>query len=281
MEGYNLPTQTWTTVKNPEGFTFNVIEYLPPGFNPKKKYPVLFAPYGGPNAQETTKTFRTTVDWKNYLASDPELQYIIVIVDGRGTGYQGRKHRAAVTKQLGKLEAEDQLFVAKEWRKKKYVDADHIAIWGWSFGGYLSGKVAELNSGVFSLAIMTAPVTDWRFYDTLYTERYMKSAATNQAGYLETSIRKPEGFKNIKGGFLIQHGTGDDNVHFQNSAVLVDKLLQEGVKPHRMQSSFFPDSDHGISFHGAQAYLYRELASELYEEKIRKGDGTRGHQWEL
>lgn len=151
---YVLPKVSYTTVKTPSGHELNVREVLPANFDPRKKYPVLFTPYGGPGAQEVSKSYYK-LGYKLFLASDPELQYILVTVDNRGTGFKGREFRALVAGKLGKLEAEDQVFAARQWAAKKYVDKDHIAIWGWSYGGYLAAKVIETNSGVFSLGLST------------------------------------------------------------------------------------------------------------------------------
>src|SRR5690606_20240621 len=123
-------------------------------------------------------------------------------------------------------------------------------------------------------------VSDWRFYDTLYTERYMKRLEENAEGYAETAVRKPEGFKKVAGGFLIQHGTGDDNVHYQHAAVLVDVLTQAGVEPDKMRMHAFTDSDHSINFHGATKFLYKQLADELYAEKVRRPGPERKHSWD-
>lgn len=120
-------------------------------------------------------------------------------------------------------------------------------------------------------------MSDWRFYDTMYTERYMGTLLTNADGYAASAVKKVDGFKNVAGGFLVQHGTGDDNVHFQNSAALVDTLISAGVSPEKMHVQWFTDSDHGISFHGASKYLYKQLAKTLYTEKQR--EGVEKHQW--
>jgi dipeptidyl-peptidase-4 len=215
LAGYNLPQTRYSELKI-GNYSLNVREILPAGFNKNKKYPVLFDPYGGPGAQQVSKAWQTP-GWRTYISSDPELEYIIVTVDGRGTGYQGRAFRSLVTRQLGKLEAEDQVLAAREWGRKAYVDKRHMVIWGWSFGGYLTGKVVERNDGVFSVGIITAPVSDWRFYDSVYTERYMKldTEQGNRKGYEESRIGNAGGFKEVKGGVLVQHGSGDDNVHFQ------------------------------------------------------------------
>ena len=134
---------------------------------------------------------------------------------------------------------------------------------GWSYGGYLSSKVLELNSDVFSFGMITAPVSDWRFYDSMYTERYMKTLSTNAAGYNTSAVVDAEGFKNVRGGFLVQHGTGDDNVHFQNSAVLVDTLTAAQVGPGKMHVQWFTDSDHSINFHGATTLVYKQVSSTV------------------
>ncbi|CUS10776.1 unnamed protein product, partial [Tuber aestivum] len=160
LSAYSLPKISWSKLKHPDGYELNFLEHLPPNFRKGKKYPVLFDIYGGPGSQLTGKTFRRTVDFNAYLGSDPELEYIVVTVDNRGTGYKGRKFRTMVAGQLGKLESEDQVWAAKEYGKRDYVDVGKISIWGSSYGGYLTGKVLELDSGAFSLGIMTAPVTD-------------------------------------------------------------------------------------------------------------------------
>ncbi|KAA8901294.1 dipeptidyl aminopeptidase B [Sphaerosporella brunnea] len=278
LSAYKLPTIKYHELQHPDGYSLNVKEILPPNFDPRKKYPVLFDPYGGPGAQQVTKVY-TVVGWRHYIASDPELEYVVVTVDNRGTGFKGRAFRSLVTRQLGKLETEDQVWAAKEWAKKSYVDSNHIAMWGWSYGGYLTSKVIETNSGVFSLGMITAPVSDWRFYDSMYAERYMKTLEMNPDGYKESAVCKSEGFKNIPGDVLIQHGTGDDNVHFQHSAVLVDTLMLAGVPPQKMDVQWFTDSDHNIRFHAATTFLYKQLTGKLFAEKNRKTE-TR-HQWSM
>lgn len=276
---YELPKVSWFEIKHPDGYSFNVMQRLPPGFNPSKKYPVLFDPYGGPDSQQTAKTFRQ-VDWRGYIASDPDLEYIILTVDNRGTAYRGRAYRATVARQLGKLEPIDQTYAASWYAKKNsFVDSTKIAIMGWSYGGYLAAKTVELNSDVFSFAIITAPVSDWRFYDSMYTERYNKKLTENLIGYQETAVRNTTGFKNIRGGFLIQHGTGDDNVHFQNSAVLVDTLTFGGVGPKKFHTQWFTDATHNINQRGQTTLVWKQMARYLWLEKQRK-DGEPAHQFD-
>lgn len=277
---FNLPNITFFELEHPDGYALNVMQRLPANFNPHKKYPVLFTPYGGPNSQEVTKTWQS-LNWNAYIASDPELQYITYTVDNRGTGYRGRKYRSAVTGQLGKLEPLDQIWAAEELiRRHSFIDANRIGMWGWSYGGYLTAKTLEVDSGVFTLGLITAPVSDWRFYDSIYTERYMKTLQGNRDGYLETAVHETTGFKNVAGGFSILHGTGDDNVHYQHAAALIDLLVGDGVSPEKMKMFAFTDSDHSIRYNGASAYIYKYLTERLYDEAQRKvHKDALVHQW--
>ena len=180
---------------------------------------------------------------------------------------------------MGDLEAQDQIWAAKELAKNSWVDSEHIGIFGWSYGGYLSSKVVEVGDDIISFALITAPVSDWRFYDSIYTERYMKLPEDNVEGYNKSRVHDATGFKNIAGGVVIQHGTGDDNVHFQNSAALVDLLMGARVTPEKMQNTFFTDSDHSIVYNNGGKFLYRQLTKKIYEEKHREGDSKGKHQW--
>ncbi|KAK0727785.1 dipeptidyl peptidase IV N-terminal region-domain-containing protein [Lasiosphaeria miniovina] len=278
LQTYRLPNITYLELAHPAGYTLNAMLRLPANFSPAKTYPVLLTPYGGPNAQQVTKGF-ASLNWNAYIASDPELEYITLTVDNRGTGFKGRAFRSLVAGRLGELEAADQIWAAKELAKNPWVDAAKIAIWGWSYGGYLAAKVVEAGDAIVSLGIATAPVADWRLYDSMYTERYMKTPSLNPAGYAASSVHDAAGFKSIAGGFLVQHGTGDDNVHFQNSAALVDLLMGAKVSPEKLAVAWFTDSDHSINYHNAGAYLYKQLSKKLFDEKARVGNSTSGHQW--
>ncbi|EJT72972.1 seprase [Gaeumannomyces tritici R3-111a-1] len=280
LQEYKLPNITYFELENPAGggYSLNVMQRLPANFDPAKKYPAIFIPYGGPNAQEVQKRF-SPLNWKAYVASDPELEYITYTVDNRGTGFRGRAFRSAVAGRLGTLEAEDQVFAARAIGERfAYVDAEHVAFFGHSYGGFLGAKVVELDSGVYTASLMGAPVTDWRFYDSMYTERYMKTPQTNGAGYNSTAVRRTAGFKNIKGGSWIFHGTGDDNVHYQNTAALVDLLVGERVPPSKLHFQAHTDSDHSIVYNGAGVFMYKTIIEALYQERNRKGDPLR-HQW--
>ncbi|KAF4333084.1 dipeptidyl-peptidase 4 [Fusarium beomiforme] len=153
-------------------------------------------------------------------------------------------------------------------------------MWGWSYGGYLTAKTVEVDSGVFSFGLITAPVSDWRFYDSIYTERYMKTLDENKDGYLETAVHKVDGFKNITGSFSILHGTGDDNVHYQHAAAMIDLLVGAGVSPEKMKMFAFTDSDHSIVYNGASPWIYKYLTARLYDEVKRQPKAKAlTHQW--
>lgn len=280
IDEYNLPNITYFELEHPDGYSMNVMQQLPPNFDPSKKYPVLFTPYGGPNSQRVIKSFQV-YSWAAYISSEPELQFITYTIDNRGTGFKGREYRATVTRQLGKLEPVDQIWAAEQLiAQNEFIDASKIGMWGHSYGGYLTAKTLEEDSGVFSFGMISAPVSDWRFYDTMYTERFMKTLEDNEEGYATTAVRNVEGFKNVAGTFSILHGTGDDNVHYQNAAALIDLLVGEGVSPEKMKIVTFTDSDHGFTYNGASLWRYRFQTKQLWDEVQRDPeDKELVHQW--
>ncbi|KAK3689352.1 dipeptidyl peptidase IV N-terminal region-domain-containing protein [Podospora appendiculata] len=279
LQTFKLPNITYHELDHPSGYKLNAMLRLPANFDPTKKYPVLLTPYGGPGAQQVTKSM-ASFNWNAYIASDPELEYITYTVDNRGTGSKGRAFRSLVASNLGELEAQDQIWAAKQLASANpWVDGERIGIWGWSYGGYLTAKVVEVGDPIISLGLATAPVSDWRFYDSMYTERYMKTTQLNAKGYAKSAVHNTAGFKSIAGSFLVQHGTGDDNVHFQNSAALVDLLMGDKVSPEKMSVTWFTDSDHNIRYHNDGQYLYKQLSKKLFEEKKRVGNSTGAHQW--
>ncbi|KKY30717.1 putative dipeptidyl aminopeptidase b [Diaporthe ampelina] len=252
---YELPIKIYGTV-SVDGVDLNYIERRPAHFNPKKKYPVLFYQYSGPGSQEVKKLFK-----QDFQSALTHHGYIVVTVDGRGTGFIGRKNRVVVRGQLGHWESHDQIAAAKHWASLSYVDASRIAIWGWSYGGYMALKTLEQDAGqTFSYGMAVAPVTDWRYYDSIYTERYMKTPQENAAGYDGTAISNATALaQNVR--FLVMHGTADDNVHVQNTLTLLDKLDQAGVSDYDVH--VFPDSDHSIYFHNANQIVYEKLQDWL------------------
>ncbi|KIV95468.1 hypothetical protein PV10_03122 [Exophiala mesophila] len=253
---HELPHQVFQNV-TVDGVTLQVVERRPPHFDPKKKYPVLFYLYGGPGSQMVNRRFH--VDFQSFIASS--LGYIVVTVDGRGTGFIGRKARTIIRNELGKYEARDQIETAKMWAAKSYVDANRMAIWGWSYGGFMTLKVLETDAGnTFQYGMAVAPVTDWRFYDSIYTERYMRTPQHNPDGYDRTAISNVTALsQNVR--FLIMHGVADDNVHMQNTLTLLDKFDLGGIENYDVH--FFPDSDHSIYFHNANHIVYDKLSTWL------------------
>lgn len=256
-EKYDLPTLRYGTLEV-DGVELNYIERLPPGFDESKKYPVLFHQYSGPGSQQVDKKFK--VDYQSYVASG--LGYIVVTVDGRGTGYIGRAARIIIREHLGLYESADQIAAGKHWAAKPYVDPERLAIWGWSFGGFNTLKTLEADAGqTFSYGVSVAPVTDWRFYDTIYTERFMRTPAENPDGYAGTAVSNVTALgESVR--FMVMHGVADDNVHYQNTLRLLERLDAEGVGGYDVH--FFTDSNHGIYFHGANGALYnREFFSSF------------------
>ncbi|KHO00612.1 dipeptidyl aminopeptidase [Metarhizium album ARSEF 1941] len=250
---HKLPILQYGTLQLPDGVSVNYLERRPPHFNPKKRYPILFQQYSGPKSQAVTKRF--AVDFQSYVASS--LGYLVVTVDPRGTGFLGRQHRVAVRSQLGLLEAQDHIAAAKHYASLPYVDPSRLAIWGWSYGGFQTLKTLEVDAGeTYSYGMAVAPVTDWRFYDSIYTERYMRLPQDNVAGYDASAVHNATALGMSK-RFLVMHGTADDNVHFQNSLKVLEYLDLAEIENYDVH--VFPDSDHSITFHGANRMVYDRL----------------------
>ena len=230
----------------------------PADFDATKKYPVLMNVYGGPNSQYATNDWDTfDMVWYQYLA---QHGYIIVCVDGRGTGERGEEFRKCTYMELGKLETEDQIETAKYLGAQSYVDSKRIGIWGWSYGGFEAALCMTKGADVFKAGIAVAPVTNWRNYDNIYTERYMRTPQENAAGYDDNS---PVKFvKKLKGKFLICHGMADDNVHFQNTVEMVDALVNAN-KQFDMQ--FYPNKNHGIYGGYTRYHLYKKMSEFIFE----------------
>lgn len=263
LETYVLPKVNFQVVDLIDKETGNIIkanamETLPLNFNPKNKYPVLFFVYGGPGSQLVQKRF--AVSFSAVVAA--ELNCVVVTVDGRGTGYNnhnsnGSKFKFTVRDKLGHYEPLDQIAAAKYWSEKSYVDSDNIAIWGWSYGGFMTLKTLETDlDNIFSYGVAIAPVTQWKFYDSIYTERYMRTPQENTDGYKIASIHDVSNFKNVK-KFFIGHGSGDDNVHIQNTLKLIDDFDQENVE--NFDFMIFPDSDHSIRYHNGNKIVYDRI----------------------
>lgn len=254
---YDLPPTIFGNVTLEDDLIVNYKESLPPHFDSEKQYPLLFFVYGGPGSQLVSKQF--AVSFSSVIAA--ELNAVVVTVDGRGTGFKGKKFRNIVRDNLGTHEVIDQVAAAKHWISRGYIDSERTAIWGWSYGGYMTLKTLENDQGdTFKYGMSVAPVTSWKLYDSVYTERYMHTPQQNPHGYEKSSVHDFEGFKNVK-RFLLMHGTGDDNVHFQNSLQLIDSFDLAGVENYDM--FVFPDSDHSIRWHNAGTIVYDRLFTWL------------------
>lgn len=267
LQKYALPERIFGVVdlgKDDAGddILANYVETFPLDFDPLKQYPVLFFVYGGPGSQTVDKTF--SVSFSSVVAA--ELNAIVVTVDGRGTGFNnhnknGANFKFTVRDRLGHFEPIDQIKAAKVWGSKAYVDESRIAIWGWSYGGFLTLKTLETDyENVFSYGVSIAPVTRWKLYDSIYTERYLSEPQTNPKGYETASIHNVTNFPSKK-RFFIGHGSGDDNVHYQNSLVLLDKFNLEGVENYDYM--VFPDSDHSIRYHNGNTVVYDRILGWL------------------
>jgi dipeptidyl-peptidase-4 len=226
-------------VKTTDGKQMLVWMIYPPNFDPSKKYPVLFCNYGGPGSQQVANRFGAVSSWHQLLA---QKGFIVVSIDNTGTGFRGEEFKKKTYLQLGKFEIEDQIDAAKYIGDMPFVDKNNIGHWGWSYGGFMSSLAITKGSDVFSAAVAVAPVTNWRFYDNIYTERYMRTPQENAKGYDDNS---PINFTDrIKGKYLLIHGTADDNVHFQNSTQMISALVKSNID---FESAYYPNKNHGIS----------------------------------
>lgn len=256
---YDLTTAEITNYKNAYGESLNAFMMKPKIFDATKKYPVLMYVYGGPGHQlAVNRWMGGNYFWYQLLAAKG---YMIVCVDGRGTGFKGEAFKKSTYLQLGKYEIEDQIFVAKELGKLPYIDAGRIGIWGWSFGGYMASLGISKGADVFKTAIAVAPVTNWRYYDNIYTERFMRTPQENGKSYDDNSPMNH--VDKIKGNYLIIHGTADDNVHFQNAVEMVNTMINKGVK---FDSEFYPNKNHGIGGAKTRLHLYERMTRFILEK---------------
>ena len=258
LKAYDLPVKEFFEIKNAKGDVLNAYMMKPKNFDPNKKYPMLMYQYSGPGSQQVADKWLDSNDYWHALLT--QEGYIVLCVDGRGTGFKGADFKKTTQNNLGKYEVEDQVFVAKEMAKKNYIDSDRIGIWGWSFGGFMSSNALFQAPNVFKTAIAVAPVTSWRFYDTVYTERFLSTPQENPKGYDENSpITHAE---NLKGNYLLIHGTADDNVHVQNAMVLINELVNQNKK---FDWAIYPDKNHGIYGGKTREQLYTKMTDYIKE----------------
>ncbi len=259
LEAYNLPTKEFFEIKIPSGESLNAYIIKPKDFDPSKKYPLLMFQYSGPGSQQVANQWLNSNDyWHKMLA---QQGYLVACVDGRGTGFKGAAFKKMTQNELGKYEVEDQIEAAKIFGSYPYIDATRIGIWGWSYGGFMSSNCILKGNDVFKTAIAVAPVTNWRFYDSIYTERFMTTPQENPKGYDDNSpINHVD---KLKGNYLIIHGTADDNVHVQNAMRMI-RALQLANKP--FEQAIYPDTNHGIYGGKIRLQLYTTMTNFIKEK---------------
>ncbi|MCG1035992.1 S9 family peptidase [Polaribacter sargassicola] len=260
---YKMSPKEFSTI-NINGNDLNMWTVKPLDFDENKKYPLLMFQYSGPGSQQVGNSWHASNDyWHNMLA---QTGIIVVCIDGRGTGLKGADFKKVTQKELGKYEVEDQIAAAKKLANLPYIDNDNIGIWGWSFGGFMSTNAILKGNDIFTTAIAVAPVTSWAFYDSVYTERYMQTPQENASGYDDNSpINYAE---KLKGKYLIVHGTGDDNVHVQNSYRMINSLIEANKQ---FDMFIVPDRTHGIyKGKNTRLNLYTKMTNFIQENLNNK-----------
>jgi dipeptidyl-peptidase-4 len=253
LKGYEISPKEFSTIAI-NGNDLNMYMIKPKDFDASKKYPLFMYQYSGPGSQNVSNRWNGANDyWHQMLVSEG---YIVACVDGRGTGFKGRDFKKVTQKELGKFEVEDQIAAARKLSELPYIDEDRTGIWGWSYGGFMSTNCLLKGNDVFETAIAVAPVTSWRFYDTIYTERYMQTPQENSSGYDENSpFNYPE---LLKGKYLLIHGSGDENVHVQNSMRMIEALIQANKQ---FDWAIYPDRNHGIYGGNTRIQLYNKMTN--------------------
>jgi len=253
VAGYKMSEKEFSTISI-NGYDLNMYTIKPLDFDPSKKYPLFMYQYSGPGSQNVANKWNGSNDyWHQMLV---QQGYIVVCIDGRGTGLKGRDFKKVTQLALGKYEVEDQITAAKKLGALPYIDANRIGIWGWSYGGFMSSNCLFQGSDTFSMAIAVAPVSSWRFYDTIYTERYMTTPQENASGYDTNSPMYH--VDKLKGKFLLVHGSADDNVHVQNTTRLVAALVQANKQ---FDWAIYPDKNHGIYGGNTRLHLYTKMTN--------------------
>ncbi|MCH2235372.1 MAG: DPP IV N-terminal domain-containing protein [Crocinitomicaceae bacterium] len=257
LEGYNLSKKEFITIKGAE-YDLNAFIIKPPNFDESKKYPVYFNIYNGPGHNTVTDSWGGSNHLYHQLLA--QKGYIVISVDTRGTMYRGAKFKKSTYLQLGKLETEDMIAVAKEVQAWPYVDPERIGVMGWSYGGYMSSLCMTKGADVFSMGIAVAPVTNWRWYDNIYTERFMRTPAENAAGYDDNSPINH--VKKMKGKYMIIHGTGDDNVHAQHAYEMTSELVKENKE---FDMYMYTNKNHGIYGGKTRLHLFNIMLNYTLE----------------
>lgn len=260
MEQYGANRKAFGSFTTEQGTELNYYIILPPDFDASKRYPLFFYVYGGPGNRQVCNSFGYSDHFWFHMLS--QRGYIVVCFDGRGTGGRGAAFKKQTYRDLGRKECEDAIAAARYFGSMPWVDASRIGIFGWSFGGYLSTLAILKGNDVFKTAIAVAPVTSWRFYDNIYTERFLQRPQDNPKGYDDNS---PLYFADqLQGNYLLVHGTGDDNVHVQNSTAMIDALERAGKQ---FEMRFYPNKNHSILGASARYNLY-ELMTDFLSRKL-------------
>lgn len=255
LKAYRYNPKEFTTIKTESGLELNAWIVKPLDFDPSRRYPVLMVQYSGPNSQQVLD--RYSFDWEHYLASKG---YIVACVDGRGTGARGEEWRKCTYMQLGVFESDDQIAAATAIGQLPYVDAARIGIWGWSYGGYMTLMSMCRGNGTFKAGIAVAPVADWRFYDSVYTERFMRTPKENASGYKKSSALDVA--SQLQGNLLIVSGSADDNVHLQNTMLFTEALVQANIP---FDMAIYMDKNHSIYGGNTRYHLFTRKAKFLFD----------------
>ena len=260
LKNYELSEVEFGSFETKAGHSLNYSMIRPPDFDPNRSYPMMLMVYGGPGSNVVSKSWGySNYFWHQYLA---QQGFVIVAVDPRGTMRRGREFKHSTYLQLGKLETDDFIASARYFGGQDYIDSERIGIMGWSYGGYMSSLCITKGADDFKLAIAVAPVTNWRYYDTIYTERFMRTPQENPDGYDQNS---PIHFVDLlKGHYLLVHGSADDNVHYQNSMEMIDALVNADKDFDLM---IYPNKNHGIYGGNTRHHLFRKM-SDFIEERL-------------
>ncbi|KAB1068944.1 S9 family peptidase [Tamlana haliotis] len=260
LKTYTFSKKEFSTISI-NGNELNMWMIKPADFDANKQYPLFMTQYSGPGSQEVANSWNSYNDyWYQYLA---QKGMVVVCIDGRGTGFKGADFKKVTQNELGKYEVEDQIEAAKTLGALPYIDAEKIGIWGWSYGGFMSSNCLFQGNDTFKMAVAVAPVTSWRFYDSVYTERYMTTPQENASGYDENSpINHVD---KLKGDFLLIHGSADDNVHVQNTMRLVEALIQADKQ---FEWAIYPDKNHGIYGGNTRLHLFKKMSDFVIEKLI-------------
>ena len=252
LADYHLSPMEFLTVKSRDSAQLNASIIKPPDFNPQKKYPVLVYTYGGPHAQ----VVRNAWGGANFLWHELMAQkgYIIFSLDNRGSAGRGHAFETPLHFRMGAQELSDQRDGVQYLKSLPYVDANRIGIWGWSYGGHMTLHAMFEAGDDFKVGFAGGPVTDWRYYDSIYTERYLGLPQKNEKGYQDSSPVKYAA--QLKGKLMIAHGTGDDNVHFANTLVVINDLIEAGKY---VEVLAFPGRGHGVSDPPARRILMQRV----------------------